>query len=62
MNIHTLPATETKNLTALTKLLIWLKAIDDGFNSDPREQLYQSHKRISQEVERLRARVRKLET
>lgn len=62
MTAQTITATETKNLTGLEKLWIWLRAIDDGFNYDPREQLYESHENLNQQVERLQARVRDLET
>ena len=62
MTAQTITATETKTFTRLEKLWIWLRAIDDGFNYDPQEQLYESHKRLNQKVERLHARVQDLET
>jgi hypothetical protein len=62
MTAQTITATDTKNLTNLEKLWIWLKAADDGFDYDPQEQLYESHKRLSQQVERLLVRVHNLET
>ncbi len=62
MTAQTLTATETKDLTRLEKLWIWLRAIDDGFNYDLQEQLYESHKHLNQEVERLHASVQDLET
>ncbi len=62
MTAQTITATETKYLTKLERLWIWLKAIDDGFDYDPQEQLYESHKRLSQQVEHLQVRVQDLET
>lgn len=61
MTTQTLTATETKTLTGLEKLWVWLRAIDDGFNFDPDEQLYESHQHLTQQVERLQARVQDLE-
>ncbi len=61
MTAQTLTATETKTLTKFEKLWIWLQAIDDGFNYDPQEQLFESQKHLNQQVERLQARVEELE-
>ena len=62
MTAQTISAAETKNLTGFAKLWSWLRALDDGFNYDPQEQLRESQKRLNQQVERLRARVQDLES
>jgi len=61
MTTQTVSAIETRNATSFGKLWTWLKAIDDGVNYDPQQQLYESHKRLNQQVERLQARVQDLE-
>ncbi len=61
MTAQTIMETETKTLTRFEKLWLWLRAIDDAFNYDPQEQLYEIHRRLNQRVERLQARVQDLE-
>ena len=62
MTAQTTTITETKPRTRFETLWIWLKAIDDGLSHDPQEQLYLSQQRLSQQVERLQARVQDLES
>ena len=61
MTPQTVSAIETRNSTSFGKLWAWLRAIDDGVNYDPQQQLYESHKRLNQQVEQLQARVQDLE-
>lgn len=61
MNVQISTETETKSFTRFQRLWIWLRAIDEGFNHDPQEQLCQSHKLLNQQVERLQSRVQDLE-
>ena len=62
MTTQTISTAEPKSPTSFGKLWTWLRAIDDGFNYDPQKQLYESHKRLNQQVERLQARVQDLES
>ena len=57
MTTQTTMATDLNNLTKVEKFWIGLRAVDDAFNYDPQEQLYESHKRLNQQVERLQAKV-----
>lgn len=59
MTIQAIPGRFTP--TKFEKLWTWMQAIDDGFNYDPQEQLFKSHKHLNQQVERLQARVQVLE-
>jgi len=61
MTTQTITANETNTLTKFKKLWTWMKAIDDGFNYDPQEQLFASQKHLNQQVERLQARIDVLE-
>ena len=61
MSIQTITGIKTKILTRFEKLWFSLRTIDDAFNYDPQEQLYEFHKHLNQRVERLQARVHDLE-
>ena len=61
MTVQAITKNETKNFTRLQKFWLRLRALDDAFNYDPQEHLYESHKRLTQQVERLQARVQDLE-
>ena len=61
MTTQAITANETNTLTNFDKLWSWMKAIDDGFDYDPQDQLIHSHKRLTQQVEGLQARLDELE-
>ena len=54
-------AKAAENSSRWQTLLAWLAAFEQAMDYDPEEQLYQSHKRLNQQVERLQARVQDLE-
>ena len=55
MSIQTITEIETKNLTRFEKLWFSLRTIDDAFNYDPQEQLYESHKHLAPVMSRAAA-------